>query len=439
MEITFKQEEGCRKVYEVKADWAELEPRFTAVAHTIRGKARLPGFRPGKAPDGMLRSRFRKEIREEVLDHLLEEAAKAMVDKFSLKPVVEPYASAIHLEEGEPFSCELSAEEAPVVPDVSAAGLTIEVPKASVTEEQVAETLEGLRQRSALMKPVEEGAREGDFAVTVLRRKGQAKGLEKFFGALAKSDHPVERALVGKRAGEEFDLSVAEEPGAHDHDHDHDHHEGDEHKHAHLAPGDYVVTINKVVRREVPDLNDDLAKDLGAENLEALKSRVAQDLEARMEAEMKGLEEDKLIEGLLAKFPVPVPPTLVERQLKGDLQEFAESLARQGMDLDHAGIDWGKLAESRRPIAERKVAAFYVLDEVARRSGLEATEADVTAYIEQRTAGGKVTPAQYRAHLEKEAQLGMVKTLIAHKKAVGLLLSQASVTLTEGKASGQEG
>ncbi len=287
------------------------------------------------------------------------------------------------------------------------------------------------------MKPVEGEAQEGDFAMTLLQRKGQAKGLERFFGALAASDHPVERALVGRKAGDEFEVVVEEKDGHgedHDHDHDHDH----EHSHAHLAAGDYVVKVNKLARREVPELGDDLAKEVGAENLEDLKAKIRKELEARAEDEMRSIQEDKLIEALAAKFPFPVPPTQVDRQVRSDLEEIAEGLVQQGMDVNKAKIDWEKMAESRRPVAQKKVVAYYLLDAFASQNSLEASDAEVDEYFAHQARGSRLSPDQLKAQAKKDDRMGLVRALIAHKKAADLLLSQASVTLTEGKAPIQE-
>lgn len=433
MEITFKKEEGCRKSYDVTAPWEEVQPRFASVVRGLRGQIRVPGFRPGKAPDSVVHSRFKKEIREEVLEHLLEDAAKSLVEKFSLKPVVEPYATQIHLEEGEPFSCEIHAEEAPDVPALDAKGVEVEIPRIGVSDEQVEKAVESLRERAAVMKPVER-AEAGDFAVATVQRKGATKGIERLIRAQGEDGHPEEKALLGKAAGETFDLTVTEEPAG-EQDHAHAHDEGGHH---HLAPGEYAVTVSRLMRRQVPDLNDDLAKDLGAESLQDLRAKVRQDIEARVQAEMRGIQEDRVIEALLARSPFPVPPTLVDRQLRSDIEDLAEGLARQGLDLEKSGLDWEKMAQSRRPLAERKVATYYLLSSVARSNGLEATDADVSAYFEQKAAGTKATASQLRAHAEKEGQIDMVKTLIAHKKALDLLLSQASVTFTEGKAATPE-
>ena len=99
MDITLKREDGCQRTYEVKAPWEEIAPRFDAVTRTLAGQVRLPGFRGGKAPVPMVRSQFKKAIREEVMDHLLQDSAKETLEKFSIRPVVEPYAGELSLED----------------------------------------------------------------------------------------------------------------------------------------------------------------------------------------------------------------------------------------------------------------------------------------------------------------------------------------------------
>jgi len=438
MEITFQKEDGCQKYYSVEAPWTELEPRHREVVKALKSHARMPGFRPGKAPESMLRGRFHKEIREEILEHFLPEAAKSAVEKFALKPLVDPYAEAVAFEEGQAFKCTLIVEEAPPVPAVSAEGISIEAPKAEVKDEQVQKVLESLRQRAAVMKPLEASAGEGDFVVATLLKKGQVKPFERFLCALPQSEDAAERAVVGLKAGDGVDLEVKAEAHDHDHDHEHDHEHGHDHEHAHLAPGSYRLTVTKVARRELPDLNDDFAKDMGADNIEALRAQVRQDVEGQVQRDVRAIQEDRLIEALLEKHKFPVPPTLVERQLKRDVEELAEGLARRGADLNKASVNWEEVFKGRRPVAERKVAAYFLLESVTEKAGLTASEEEVNAYFAAKAQGTGVTPEKLKAYSEKEDQLGGIRQLIAHKKALALLLSQASVTFTEGKSTAQE-
>lgn len=422
MESTLKEEKGCQRIFAVSCPWDEVEETWKQVVRAVRHQARFPGFRPGKAPEAMVKGKFKKEIRDEVLEHFLPEAARKLVEKEGLTPVVEPYAMEIHLEEGEPFSCELAVEVAPKVPAVEADGIAIDCRKLEVTPEQMERTLEGMRERAALMKPVEGEATKGDYAAVQYRRGGQGKATEKFFQANPESDHPVERALMGRKAGESFAVTAG--PIA-------EGHEG----HGHMAPGEYTVEVTRLVRREVPELGDELAKDLGASDLADLRAKVEQGLKSQAEAAMRSEQREKVVERLLEKHPFPVPPTLVERQLREDLEHFAEGLARQGVNLDKAPIEWDKIADQARPGAERKVRAYYLVDAVVASEKVEVPDADVEAALEDRARSAGVPVAKVRAHYAKEGGLETLRRSLAHSKAVDLLLSKASVTFVAAPAT----
>lgn len=418
MESTLKEEKGCQKFYNVKWSWEEVEPHFHHALKEVRAHARIPGFRPGKAPDALLKAKFKKELHDEVIEHALPEMAMGLMKAHDLDPVVEPYAAAIEFQEGGPLSCDIVVELAPVVPAVNTDGLSITCHKLEANQEQVDRLIEGMRERAAVMKPVEDAASDKDYAVVQLRRASQSKGQEKFFQANGQSDHPVERALFGRKAGEKFEVHIAE-PAA-----------GEEKK-SPLAPGDYVVEVTRLVRREVPELNDDFAKDTGAKDLADLKANVEASLKARAEAGMKAEQRDKAVELLLERHSFPIPPTLVDRQLREDLQKFAESLSEQGVDVEKADIHWDKMAESQRQVAEKKVRAYYLLDALCKQRGIAVTDGDLDTALEPQAKAARMTVEQLKARLAKEDALEGYRRSLAHGRAVDLLLSGASVTFEQ--------
>lgn len=415
MDSTLKEEKGCQRIFSVNCPWEEVEPTWKTVVKAVRNQAKFDGFRPGKAPEAMVKSKFRKEIRDEVLDHFLPTTARQVVEKNNLEPVAEPYAASIELEEGTAFLCELTVEVAPLVPPVETHNLQIECHKLEVTPEQIEKTLQNMRERAAMMKPVEGVAEAGDYASVQYRRSGQGKAQEKFFQANGESAHPIEKALLGRKVGDSFEVEIG--PAA----------EGVEAKGA-MAAGRYQVEVVRLARRVVPELGDDLAKDLGADSLADLKGKVESGLKAQADAAMKSEQGDHLIEGLLQKHPFPVPPTLAERQLREDLEHFAESLVRQGLDLNKAPIEWDKVASSMRPGAERKVQAYYLLEAITASEKIEISESELEMALEARAKSGGVPLAQLRARYAKEGLLDSLRKSLAHAKAVELLLSRASVT-----------
>lgn len=425
MEITEKEREGCLRTFSVVLEWEGVAPHYERVVKAVRGQARLAGFRPGKAPAALVKARFGAEIREEVLERVLPEVAEETLKRFGLEPVVEPRAAETRLEEGQPFTCELRVEVAPEFPEVTAQGTEITSPRPQVKDEQVDRVLASLQERAAVMRPVEEAA-EGDYLVLSQKREGQEKEQEVFHRALSESDHPVERILSGKKVGESFALEVAPPPT------------DEEAKKTPLVPGTYTYTVSKIVRREIPPLSDDFAKDLGAEDLEALKAKVRSDLEAQMQREVKGFQENRLLEALLEKFPVPLPPTLVERQLREDLIALAEEWEREGMGAMVKKVDWKEIGQSRKPIAERKVGAYFLLLQTAARKGLQATDEDLDAYFRELAAGSRLSPESLKARYAKEDRLEEVRDLIVRKKALDLLLAEASVRFVEGTPAPEE-
>lgn len=425
MDIQLKSDQDCVKTFQVTVPVEEIRPLFEESAREVREKAALPGFRPGKSPLELIKNRFRKEIREEILEHHLPRWAREVDQKHGLNPVVEPYVSELKYEEGEPLSFELVFEVAPEVPPIPDYATAIQVPAIIVSEERVQGAVDGLRERAATLKPVEEEAREGDFAEVTLQKKGQSKPFPLFRVASAASEHPLDAALLGQKAGAVFPLAVS--PAA-------------DPKARTLAPGDYTVTVTRVARREVPPADDDLAKTFGADTLEALKTQLRRDIEAEARGRSRRIQEEMAVGTLIERHPFPIPPTLVERQLRGDLEEFAGSLASRGVDPSKT-LDWEKVAKARRPEAERQVRTYYLLEAVAGREEMKVSEEESDAYFESRAATiGKpeATAASLREGYAKEGRLESLRQMLVHRKALDLLLSKASVTFTEETAGPEE-
>ena len=120
---------------------------------------------------------------------------------------------------------------------------------------------------------------------------------------------------------------------------------------------------------------------------------------------MRAHQENKLIEALAAKYPFPVPLTQVDRQVRSDMEDLAEGLSRQGLDVAKADIDWSKMAESRRPEAQKKVVAFYMLDSVTRRLSLEGSDAEVNEYLAHQAKGTRLSAEALKDQAEKDHRL----------------------------------
>jgi trigger factor len=191
----------------------------------------------------------------------------------------------------------------------------------------------------------------------------------------------------------------------------------------------YTVTVKAIKRRILPELDDEFAKDMGEfENLEALRTRVRSDLEheARHTAEHELRHE--LTKQLAARVPFEIPAALVEREIDRRLEDFAARLMQQNIDPRQAGIDWNAFRESQREVAREAVASALVLDEIARRDQIEATDADVEREVERYAERTGRTPAAVRAALDKEGGLSRVSAGLRREKTIEFVLGKATIT-----------
>jgi trigger factor len=193
----------------------------------------------------------------------------------------------------------------------------------------------------------------------------------------------------------------------------------------------YTVTVKSLKRRVLPELDDEFAKDLGEfETLDALRSRVREDLEheARHTAERDVRAE--LMKQLATRVPFEIPPSLVEREIDRRLEDFARRLMEQKIDPRQAGIDWDAFRESQREVAREAVAGAIYLDEVARRERLDATPDEIEQEVGRWAERSGRTAAAARAMLEKDGGLSRVSAGLRREKSVDFLMARATILQT---------
>ncbi|PYR36007.1 MAG: trigger factor [Acidobacteria bacterium] len=191
----------------------------------------------------------------------------------------------------------------------------------------------------------------------------------------------------------------------------------------------YTVTVKGIKRRVLPELDDELAKDLGEfESFDALRARVREDLEH--EARHAAAQETRgaLMKQLAARVPYEMPASLIERELDRRIEDFARRLVEQRIDPRQAGIDWNAFRDSQRLVAREAVAGALVLDEVARREHLDVTEAEADQEIARYAERNGRAVAAVRAALEKEGGLSTVYAGLRRDKAVDFLMARATIS-----------
>jgi trigger factor len=411
-----------------------VDAEIDKISRDYSRAARIPGFRPGKVPAKVVRQRFRDQILHDVAHGLIPRAVDEALRERGVEPVDTPDIRDVVVEEGQPLKFTATFETVPPIDPGDYSGVTLRQKSVSIEDGAVEQALEQLRERAARYEPVEDrGIDVGDSVLMDLIRTavGPAKEADDAETEDAEQTDRHENITVdigGKANPPGFDRHLtglsANDSKTFDVEYPADY------SIAELAGTTvkYDVTIKAVRKRVVPDLDDELAKDMGDfESLDALRTRVRADLEHEATHEAEREMRAELLKQLASRVQFDVPASLVDREIDRRVEEFVRRLIEQQIDPMRTNINWEEFRERQKEAASEAVKSALVLDEVARREGLTASDAEVDAEVQryaERT--GRSVPA-VRARLEKEGGLGRLHSGLRREKTVNFLLSKATV------------
>jgi trigger factor len=362
----------------------------------------------------------------DVAHHLVEHAMEDALAERGVEPVDTPKISDLKLEEGQALTFKAEFDVLPEFDPGDFSTLEVRRTPVNIEESAVDQGLEQLRERAARFEPVEEGiVSDGHTVVVDIERQG----FDKDGKPGEKSSHdrvPVEIGAAANPPGFDAELkgltsgasksfrlrfpddySVPELAG---------------------TDVDYRVKVHDIRTRVVPVLDDEFAKDWGEfENLDALRARVRQDLEAEARDAAERQVRTDVLKKLAARVPFTLPESLIARETERRLEEFARRLMDQRIDPRKANIDWAAFSDAQREPATEAVASALVLDEVARREDIGVSEADIEAELERYSARSGMTVAAVRAQLEQDGSLGRLAAGIRREKALNHVLKHVHV------------
>jgi len=404
---------------EIPSDVVDAE--IDRVARDYSRKARIPGFRPGKAPARVIKQRFKDQILHDVAHDLVPRAVDEALRERGVEPVDTPDILDVLVEEGQAMTFTASFDTVPAFDVGTYETLSLNRPPNRVDDDAVNQALQRLRDRAARFEPVEgRGVVDGDIVTLDLERTDPSGKVDKHDDVtveLGASANPpgFDAQLLGLDAGATKSFAIQYPP---------DHPIGE------LANTEvsYTVTVKAIKRRVLPELDDEFAKDLGEfETLDALTSRVRHDLEHEAGHAAERAVRADLMKQLAARVSFEVPQSLIEREIDRRLEDFAGRLVDQGIDPRRAGLDWKAFRDAQRDPAREAVASALVLDEVARREQLEVTNAEVEQEIERYAERTGRTAAAVRAALEKEGGLSRIYTGLRREKSIDFLMARATI------------
>ena len=421
MKTEFADINETRKNVRVEIPTDVVNAEIDRVATDYSRKARVPGFRPGKAPARVIKQRYKEQILHDVVHDLIPRAVGDALREKGMEAVDTPDVRDVTIEEGQPLTFTASFDTVPEFDPGDLSAIALQRPAVAIDEEAVSGALQRLRDRGARHEPVEgRGVDDGDTVVLDLERrdtKGEPETHKDVSIELgAKANPPgFDAQLLGLDVGATRSFDI---------------HYPQDYPIGELAGTDvsYTVTVKGIKRRVLPELDDEFAKDLGDfETLDALKTRVREDLEheARHAADREVRAE--LMKQLAARVPFEVPASMVEREIDRRLEDFASRLMDQNVDPRQAGIDWGAFRESQRGVAREAVAAALALDEVTRREQLEVSDDEVEREVSRYAERTGRTPAAVRAALEKEGGLSRIYAGLRREKSIDFVMSRATI------------
>jgi len=413
---------SCRKELELEIPADEVSKATEKVAKEFARLARVPGFRPGKAPISLIKRRFAEDIKGEVLQTLVPQQVEKAVAEQKLTPVSQPQVDKVEYNEGQAVKFRASFEVLPEFVLGDYKNLEIEMPEMQITDESVTNTLAEMQQRAATFTPVEGRPVQNDDFVQVKLHgtpEGggdplQADSVLCHVGA-EETMEPFNENLRGANVGDHKNFDVAYPADYPD---------------AKLAGKkfQYSVDVLGIKTKTLPELNDEFAKDVSdAASLEELKKKIRESLEHERDHRQKELQREKVLAALVKLHDFPVPDSLVEHQMDVRLERVVRSLAQQGVDPRAVNVDWVSLRRRQEERARDDVKAELVVDRIATEEKIDVTEEELQGELEHMSSHGGESAEAIRARLTKQGALDRMKAKLRSDKTVDWLAQNARV------------
>jgi len=414
---------SCKKQILVEVAAEKVSENFLRVSKMVAQNANIAGFRRGRVPLSVVKTRFRKEIRDQVMRDMLPNLLESAIVDNKLAVVGEPDIDELTLDDGKALVFKAKVEVLPEFELKEYRNVPITKKFRIVTDEMIDRQLETLRQQQATLNPVEDrAAQDGDFVSIDVRGKYLDQESEDIVteGQQLEVNSPHTQAeftenLRGVKVGEEksFTVKYAEDSG-------------DVNLAGHEV--EYKVKLNSIKVKELPELDDDFAQGLGDyENLADLKQKTRESFETAAKAEAEDRLKDALLEKLLSDYDFEVPAFLVEGQTKERLQNFIHTLARQGLDPRTTNIDWAGIRDAQRNIATRDVRWALVLEKIAQKENIEVLEDELDQELRQIAESVKMPFEATKSVLTKDGAIDSIKSKLRNNKVLDLIIKSAEI------------
>jgi trigger factor len=419
LKVEYVEETSVRKSLSFEIEPEVVEKEIETRARDYARKVKLPGFRPGKVPPDVIKRRFREAVLGDAAESIVNRVVFDELEGRGLRPLASPKVKDLKIDENQPMTFRAVFETLPLVEVPEYRGLEVKAKRPEVKDEDLDREIDRMRDDAARYDAVEDRpAQEGDHVVldvAFTNPEGKSKRDENVLVEIGSGDNhrDLNAGLVGLTPGETKQIRLV-------------------HEEAQASPPkaeratDYTVTLKAVKKKVVPAADDEFAKDLGefgslAELRDAVRKRLQAVEDRRADREAK----NALVEALVSRATFEVPEALVERHMMARTENAARGLALQGIDPTKVGMDWREYRDAQREESMKAARADILLDEIARREGIEVLDAELEAEVARFAERMRKPKEAVRKQMEQEGDLGALRARIREEKTLDLLKANA--------------
>ena len=431
MKVNVADVSPVKKKLTVEIEASEVDKKVAQAYRSLGNRAKIRGFRPGKVPRRILEQYFSSQVAEEVQRDLVNETLPKALEESQSIPITIPAVENGKLKQGQSYSYSAILEVKPQFEVKEYLGIEVEEEILSVGDEDVKRELEQIRKNNGKLISAEDGRRAQKDDYVVIHYQGFENGVP--IEGIKSENFPVqigshqfhedfEKGLIGLKKGDRAEITVIFP---------------EDHHHPRLTGKkvDFKVEVKDIKVLELPALDDDFAKSLGAdfENLEGLKSRIKEEItkreEKRIDRELKG----RLMKAISADVEFELPQSLVDEEIRSAIESVNQNLMRTGSDLKKAGLSEEKLREEFRPGCEKRVKQMLILDQIARQQKLSVTDLELNQGFEEMAASMGQDAQVLRQYYEANRLLESFKQGLLEEKTLKFLVDGARVKKVEKK------
>ncbi len=429
MKTSVEEISSVKRKLTVELDAEEVDKKIEDAYRALQKKAKVHGFRPGKVPRNILERYFGQQVAEDVTKGLVNETLPLAFDETKTYPLTMPLVENDVLKKGEGFKYAAVMEIKPAFELKDYMGIEVEKEKVSVSDEEVERQLEEVRNANAKLKALEEdrGARGDDCVIVDYEAFDGDQPIEgiKAQNFLVRigtgAIHPdFEKGLLGLKAGDAKEITLIFEPG---------------YDHAKLAGKKvtFKIHVTDVKTMELPELNDEFASGLSEEfkDLETLKTKIREDLEAREEKRADREMKRRLLDKVSGMVDFELPESLVESEQRYAVERVKQNLARIGSNLEKAGLTEEKIRQDFVAASRRRAKDLLILAEVAKQHDLTVSELELTEGFNELAQGMGQEPSLVRRYYDARGITESFREGLLEEKTLNFLAKNATITEVE--------